>query len=138
MRRRKLVGLLAAIALVSASAFVLWPRPPRVTRQNCSRLQYGMDRKEVETILGPPGDHTTRPVTGVSGHQIVLFWREGARPRGTPLTWRADTGSVSVTMSQLTDRLEVAKFQEVDCENQSFLDNLLWRAKRQWRKWLPE
>jgi hypothetical protein len=97
-----------------------------------------MDRNEVESILGPPGDYTTRPTTDAGGLQIVLFWREDARPQGSPLTWRADTGSASVAMSQLTGKLEVAIFQEVDCEDQSFFDNLRWRTERQWRRWFPE
>jgi hypothetical protein len=41
-------------------------------------------------------------------------------------------------MSQLTGKLEVAIFQEVDCEDQSFFDNLRWRTERQWRRWFPE
>jgi hypothetical protein len=41
------------------------PPPPRpwVTQESVHRIKSGMSRAEVEAILGPPGDYTTRPVS---------------------------------------------------------------------------
>jgi hypothetical protein len=35
------------------------------------------------------------------------------------------------------NRVSLARFQPVDRMPQSALDDLGWRAKRQWRKWFP-
>jgi hypothetical protein len=64
MRNRKLrwaAAGLALVALLAAGAFVMWPRPDRITRENYQRIRYGMSRGEVEAILGPPGDYTSAP-----------------------------------------------------------------------------
>ena len=65
MRRRKLIALAGLAVLVAAGAFVLWPRPDRITRANYDRIRMGMSRAEVEAILGPPGDYTTGPVASM-------------------------------------------------------------------------
>ena len=63
MRRRKLLVALAVGVVVAAAAVVLWPRPDRITQENCDRIEKGMSQAEVEAILGgPPGDYTTRQV----------------------------------------------------------------------------
>ena len=59
MRRRKLLVVLAGLAVVAAGVVVLWPRPDRITRENCDRIRPGMTRAEVEAILGPPDDYRT-------------------------------------------------------------------------------
>src|SRR5258708_730719 len=63
VRRWTLLVVLAVglIALVGVAAFVAWPRPDRVTRENFDRIKVGMSRTEVEAILGPQGDYTTGP-----------------------------------------------------------------------------
>jgi hypothetical protein len=58
MRRRKPLPVPAGRAvLLAAGAFVLWPRPERITRENFKRIREGMTQAEVEAILGPPGDY---------------------------------------------------------------------------------
>jgi hypothetical protein len=61
MRRRKLLVVLAGLAVVGAAgAVVLWPKPPsRITQENFDLIRDGMTRAEVEAILGPPGDQRT-------------------------------------------------------------------------------
>jgi hypothetical protein len=64
MRRRTLRWVLAlagpAGVLVAAGAFVLWPRPDRVTRENFGLLRVGMSKPEVYAVIGPPGEYLTR------------------------------------------------------------------------------
>jgi hypothetical protein len=56
MRRRKLLGALAGLAVVvTVGAFALWPQPARITRGNYDRIRMRMSRAEVEAILGAPG-----------------------------------------------------------------------------------
>jgi hypothetical protein len=54
MRRRSLRWTLAGptVALLAAGAFVLWPRPDRITRENFGRIKEGMSRAEVEATPG--------------------------------------------------------------------------------------
>ncbi len=42
--------------LAVASAFYMWPRPDRFSKENYDRLQCGMTREEVIALLGPPSD----------------------------------------------------------------------------------
>ncbi len=60
MRRRKLLGLAAAL-LVGSVALLLWPRAPRFPREKFDRITHGMSRADIEALLGPPGDFTTGP-----------------------------------------------------------------------------
>jgi hypothetical protein len=63
MRRRKLLVVLAGLAVVAAAAvaIALWPQPASslMTRQNFDRIRQGMTQAEVEAILGSPGDYRT-------------------------------------------------------------------------------
>jgi hypothetical protein len=65
MTRRKLIGVLAPglLVLLAAGAFVAWPRSDRISATNFHRLRVGMSKAEVETILGPAGDHRTGDTT---------------------------------------------------------------------------
>src|SRR5262249_14859791 len=100
----------------------------------------GMSRAEVEAILGPPGDYRTGPVWYedlgiVDGLTVPLENEFGAR-------WYGDKAASYVFFTQSGC---VEDWKRVDQNwlrgrrvDQSPLDNLLWRAKRQWRKWFPE
>ena len=54
----------AAVVILSVSALVFGCQPERINRTNFDRIEIGMTRKEVETLLGPP--------TG--SYQGVLSW----------------------------------------------------------------
>jgi hypothetical protein len=141
MRRRKLLVALAALSVVvAAGTVVLWPRPERITRENYRRIRVGMTFAEVEAILGPPGDHTSGPtetndptwfaVTDSFGEPDAIL------SASTLMEWSSDTihiwvafgfeGTVTAAMPSIKNRI-----------TQSPLDNLLWRAKRQWHRWFP-
>jgi hypothetical protein len=163
MRRRKLLLLLAGLAVLAVGVVVLWPRTDRITRENYDRIQPGMTRAEVEAILGPPGDYRT----GL-GETYGLYARPGPAqwdidsldndlslpswPFVSLLPWEPDSGQpdpdaeLGKTVTWLGDsvRLEII-VDRSDHVRRSFiynrrmtqgtLDNLLWRAKREWHCW---
>src|SRR5579871_904457 len=110
-----------------------------------------MTGSEVEAVLGPPGDYRRGPTTihGFAGGGWQA-WDANGRPvavgaglgfglRGTPsTTWQSDTAVIRV----MFDASGRATNAELDTNlirvEQSPLDNLRWRAERQWRKWFPE
>jgi hypothetical protein len=160
MRRRKLLGT-AGLALVGAAAFLLWNRPSRITEENLARISQGMTREEVVSILGPPGDYRSGPteyppfnwtdfrpnvdssqlglpdVHSGSFHQI----ENAGVIEGTPEKWRGDSGDILIHFApsgvSATSGVTGSVFLPTEKVSQSPLENLLWRAKRQWQKWFP-
>jgi hypothetical protein len=127
--------------LVAVGAFVLWPREDCVTRKNCDRICEGMTWTEVEAILGPPGDYSTGLLRGPHGcpqssyHDLAMLISEVAE--GGAL-WLSDTGQAEVWFDNRGRVVDDPFINECAREPQGPLDNLLWRAKRQWRRWFPE
>jgi hypothetical protein len=139
MRRRKLLGAVAVglLALVAAGAFVLRPQPERITRENGARIRLGMNINQVRGILGPPGDHSTGPVIADGSPKAALgFRRFSSNSSNRSDVWVSDSAQVRVKWDDDTSFLVV--YTPMTRVPQPFLDNLLWRAKRQWRKWFPE
>jgi hypothetical protein len=164
MRKRELLVVLASLAvLVAAGVVVLWPRgePDRITQANFDRIHEGMTRAEVETLLGPPGDHRTEPAEysrlAYIARQRAQSDREAARLAGRVLRdlagqrarsigddypaashwWEGNTSLVMVSYNH-SDR--VTDFARADALNPkpSAVQTLLWRLKRQWHRWFPE
>jgi hypothetical protein len=138
MQKRKRLGVLIAgtVALVCVAAFMLWPRPMRVTAENYNRIKAGMTRAEVETILGgPPGDYATEATAFADRayeYQIDL-------PRGEVVRasdWRADTIIIRVAWDG--DVVKGTVCEPNKSSGASWLENLHWRVKRQWRRWFPD
>jgi hypothetical protein len=135
MRRRKLIAAVMALAvLVAVSAFLLiWRGPSRVTRENVSRVAKGMTQAQAEAILGPPGDYTTSEIAETP----TLFFQY--RPAHlVDLEWMTDGGTATVWIDLGTGRVERACFTNATPTKRRVFDNLLWRAKRLWRRWFPE
>jgi hypothetical protein len=136
MRRRTLLVVLAGLAVVVATGvFVLWPKaqPDRITQENFARVADGMSHAEVEAILGPPGDHRTAPTEATT--DFVFFSADGTKI-ATPDVWRGDRANIYVAY----DLAGCVMGKSSHANNrfpQSPLDNLLWRAKRQWHRWFP-
>jgi hypothetical protein len=103
------VGLIAA--------WLLWPVPPgvRFTREQYDRIQLGITRAEVETIMGmPPGyyyksdSNYEGPVyeedEGDTGTAYEALVASGVTPDGPDqVDWRSDSGSVIIWF--LNDRV---------------------------------
>jgi hypothetical protein len=149
-----------AAVLIAAGTFVLWPHEERVTKANFDRIQVGMSRATVEAMLGgPPGDYRT--VRTEDEYIGPFFDARGPTPvADRPYTqtiyydcglrgeWFGNEGRVEVFFeSGLVAKSRVAglgngiipskKFWPSTNRDLDPLDNLVWRAKRQWRKWFP-
>jgi hypothetical protein len=139
---RRLV-LLTCLVLLAAGVFVLWPRTDptaRITKENFEAITAGMDRAAVEALLGPPGDHATGE-TGfywsAIGDQHTFAKEEAELFVATQDCWGCDTNSIFVRYGSAGTVVQ-SSYWTFDPPKQRGLDNLLWRAKRQWRKWFPE
>jgi hypothetical protein len=140
MRRWKLLVALAGPAVaVAVGVVVLWPtQPNRITQENCDRIKKGMSRAEVETILGPPGDYRTGPGQGVLAWDPILDGTTRLNECTNRSNWAGDTGWVSVEFDNGDGTVRASEFIESKRIAQGPLENLLWRAKRQWHRWFPE
>ncbi len=146
MRRHRLrwalVGLAAAIA---AGVVVLWPQPNRVTEANIHRIQVGMTRNEVEAILGPPGDYSTGPVVyerpapgpGIDSVEADNAF-EALQHDARDAARASDEGTIAINYD--FDEQPTVSMVEVSIYRRKplgLLDNMLWRVKRQWKRWFP-
>jgi hypothetical protein len=133
MRRRKLIvaAALAMLTLVVVGAFALWPQSSRITGENFDHIRKGMTRAEVEAILGPPGDYTTGPVNYDASPPLYFL-----SPAGSVAFWNSDMAYAHV-LFDASDKVEEIFSHPGRRQEQGPLDNLLWRAKRQWQRWFP-
>jgi hypothetical protein len=141
MRMRKPRWVLAGLAvlLLAAGAFVARPRSDRITKENFDRIRVGMNRAETEAVFGgPPGDYTNGSTwTASSGFALAEVGDDG-ESRIIPLSeWQSDTLIAWIVFD------ESGKVMHKESAGNSRmgrgpLESLLWRAKRQWRKWFPE
>src|ERR1700722_4653383 len=98
MCRRKLLGVLAGVAVVGALLLLRPASPLRFTRQSFGRIETGMTQQEVEAILGPPDDYRTAETEG----DIECLALQGdvfgqASPGTQTKLWRSDTADVAVS-----------------------------------------
>jgi hypothetical protein len=137
MRRRTLLVALAGLAVVAAGAVVLWPREDRVTRANFHRIGFGRvgSRAELLSVLGPPGDFTSGPVATAGRFEELASVPSECVLSGSSDYWKTDTASVYV-LAMKDDRAFLV-YQRENRLPQGALDNLWWRAKRQWHRWFP-
>jgi hypothetical protein len=78
------------LVLLAVVAFALWPQP-WPTAENFARIRPRMTSGEVEAILGPPGDFTSRSKLYPKGER----WWESRRtaPENVRVAeWRTDAG----------------------------------------------
>jgi hypothetical protein len=145
MRRRTLLVVLAGLAVVGAAgAVVLRPRPHRITRTNFQRIKEGMRRAEVEAILGPPGDYRTGPMDmfqmefGSDIEGDVGLWVRWASGEYVvePGMWLSDEAQIYLVFDR-EDAVRHMVGTSGELIDSGPLDNLLWRAKRQWHRWFP-
>ena len=131
MRRRTLLVVLAGLAVVVAvGVAMVWPREDRITAENFGRIDEGMSTAEVEAILGPPGDYRTLPP------RLDDPWSHSAlHPPANARIWHGNAGSIYVSFNHSTSA--GLAWTSANAIDRGTLGNLLWRAKRQWRRWFP-
>jgi hypothetical protein len=140
MRRRTLLVVLAALAVVVAVGTVLlWPRAERVTLENHTSIRSGMTLPEVEAILGgPPGDYRTSPTQFEFGDPSFRCRRSHLRGTGVSEEhWECDTLALLVRFSDEGTVRCVCPIPTARRAGGKF-DAICWRAKRQWHYWFPE
>jgi hypothetical protein len=129
MRKWKLLVALTGLAVVvAAGVFVLWPRQEldQITQENCDRIREGMNREQVEAILGPPGYYATEPVVALYPPSINLIDR--------PSAWTGNKGSISVNF----DGHDLVRSKSFSANQDGPLEKLRKRLERQWHHWFPE
>jgi hypothetical protein len=95
VRKWKRLILIAVVAMGSLIAVTLsfrWSNPIRITKEQSARIQPGMKRQEVETILGAPaGDyHTENDIILISGNN-------NSRPESSRVDdWWGNEGVITV------------------------------------------
>jgi hypothetical protein len=137
MRRRLLV--LAGLAMIVAGgALVLWPRQDPLTRENYEAIRDGMTRAEIEAILGPAGDYSTGPTQRFMSVEdaIAQAHQDSFSLQSRELAWSSNMVMVRVEFDSrgVATAKNIAALVKL---KQTFAENLLWRAKRQWHRWFP-
>jgi hypothetical protein len=92
-----------------------------------------MSRAEVEEILGQPGDYTTGP-TSINEQEGVLRSVERIDTNGVWICWATDEAKIMLFID-FYDHTLIKTFEHATRERQAPIDNILWRVRRQWRKW---
>jgi hypothetical protein len=131
------VALAGLAVMVAVVVVVLWPGSDRVTRVNYDRLRGGMSRGEVAAIFGAPGDYRTRPTECLGRCMSDHRDFDEADATTDDEVWDGDTATIQVDCGSVGTVVYVS-YQGTEPLDQGSLDNLLWRAKRQWHRWFPE
>jgi hypothetical protein len=140
MRKRRWWVAGGVVVLFAAGAALIWPRSARITRESFDQLHDRMRLADIEALVGaPPGDYTTAPTTEVGPPPIKTFeppdglsWNDSG---GRQVAWYGDEGDLLVGYG--TDGVRWASFAKVTKDNQSPLENAVWRIKRQWQRCFP-
>ncbi len=138
MRKRwrwVLAGMVIAFLLVAGSRFLAASQSDRIIGQNFDRIKDGMTLAEVEQLLGPPGDRTTR-AEYLDGPHISVAFREDNGPF-SKFEWMSDRGYISVTFDA-SGRAYKKSYMRNDSLEQNLADEFFWQVNRQWRRWFPD
>jgi hypothetical protein len=135
-RALAVAGLAVLMARALVVATLVPHSKPLITRSDFERLALGMDARQVEAILGPSGDFTSRRSVGLM-QDIVPCETSWPPPPRAYQEWTTDEHYVLVGFSPDSGLVSQIEFGDTNLLRQPALDNLLWRAKRQWHRWFP-
>jgi hypothetical protein len=135
--RKLYVRLLVIALIVFGTLFaILSPRHCSVTRGAFNRIEVGMTRAEVETILGgPPGDYSSIPTDPISETWSIDGPANGFLSNGfllkdeggmTCLRWDGNDGAVWLVVDE-RELVVVRDFVEAKRRNVGLLGLLWWR-----------
>jgi hypothetical protein len=145
MHRWKLLAIITLsavpLALFTACVLVWSVEEKKITWENVfDKAASGMDRTEIESIYGPPGDYSTGPLSrgddfSAQRHPVDPF-EEICLPDGRKLAaWTNDSLRVMILFDQ-EGKAGPCFLTPVERIEQSSLESLMWRARRHWRRWL--
>jgi hypothetical protein len=158
VRKRKLLVVMAVtLAGVAIAVLVAWLRPDRVRRENYTRVEKGMTRAQVLTVLGTPGDYRTGPgeTVGLTSARTRsetspvwladggegptdprnLWHRDGPLVDDRHQTVWVDDANVIVVFFDDRERVFGKLFSDRRKLPQGPIDQLRWRLGRLWRTW---
>ena len=149
MRRRKLVGVLARLTVL-ALAFTLGavlfssPCPVQLPLDILDRIQPGMNRADIDDIIGsPPGDYRTGPVFEIPHSTQGVYWEDEHEqewivrsPNLPAYKWETDRAELELIFLE-SGEVATGSFTRVARQKVGPVDSLVWRAKRQWRRFFP-
>jgi hypothetical protein len=94
----------------------------------------------VEAILGLPGDYATVPFENGSGVEVDPsdVYSKVVRTFSAGECWCGNDCLIFIAFDGSNGRVVGSSFMQPRKLDQSPVDNLLWRAKRQWHRWFPE
>jgi hypothetical protein len=126
MRNRLIIAFGFLVALIVSGASVGFrSAPATITKENYDRIRLGMTRSEIEAILGPPGDYTTRPTSDL--WQYGMFFRLSLNES---LIWRSDAGTLGIRFNDAG--ISSGKgWADTNPEDHGVIGNLRWRLERQ-------
>jgi hypothetical protein len=135
---RRLLARAGLAVLLAAGTSALRPRPHRVTRETAARIRLGMHISQVRGILGPPGDYSTGPVLADGSPMVEMGFGRISSDHSSDHNdvWVSDSAQVRLRWDGYGTSYLVV-FTPMTRVPQPYLDNLLWRAKRQWHRWFP-
>jgi hypothetical protein len=139
MRKRKLLVMLVGLAVLAAGAFVLW-RPGRIARENFFLMRVGMTKAEVEALLGAEKNQTTGEIEfEQDGDASAEVLGEPPPPYDLEynVSWSGDWTFIQVHFDP-AGNVTGARCNKAKPIDRGPFGNIVWRAKRQWRRWFPE
>jgi hypothetical protein len=139
MTRRKLLVVLGPAAVLMVIG-ALASRPDPITDKTFGRIKVGMSRAEVHALLGSPADYRTIGTEADIWGPTVGDWLSAGIIGGNGAleeNWEFDVGDIRVKYTE-TGVVRAGMYFCACKLERSLLDDLLWRAKRQWHRWFPE
>ena len=157
MWKRILIASAAAGVILAFAVWELMPqRQAKATKENFSLIKNtSMSRNELVALLGPPGDYRSGPTRTFMPKRFCIsimdpnmtftpedieeetavrdFW--GSYQDAEVNAWQSDEGEILVKLAD--DHVVRAYFLQNERLNETYLENLQWRAERPFRRWIP-
>jgi hypothetical protein len=134
IRIKRWLLLLTVFTALIAGAFLFWPGPNWITEENARRVRVGMNRSEVEAILGPPGDYRTVKTRAAPMILPMNTYGGDAPIEEGRLHWRTNELLIKVILDKSGKVEDWFAIPQEPIEGSS-LSNYSWWLKRKWWEW---
>jgi hypothetical protein len=133
--------ILGAVVLSGLTYMLLSsPCPPAIPQDILDRINAGMNRSDIEDIIGsPPGDYRSGPVVEIPRATYGIDWEDEVRGMVDVSSlptyeWETDRAKLELTFLK-SGRVATGSLTEVRRKHIGPLDMLVWRIERLWRRW---